>query len=369
MADIVMADDGIAFDGVLAEGAPMGGAEAAFVGLAEALARRGHTVTIYNNCTAPLDHNGVAWRRLADGMPESADLYIANRGDRLLRHVERARRTIFWIHNPAGYLLKWRYLAKLARRRPLIVFSGPSHAATYPRWAPNGGRVVIPYGIAEIFRTAMPAAAPPPPRALFTSNPLRGLDWLLDVWERRIRPAVPRAELHVFSGPRTYGAAGARKAEAMLPVRARRRHAARRGRAARAGGQGRARSRDAGDAAFPLSRRSRRDVLRRRRRGAGHGPTGRRPGYRQPARARRRRRHRHGRARRDGVRRRGDPAARQRRAVAAPARGGAGPPARLRLAGGGGGIREAPALAKRLPALPPRSFYFRFNGIDYSAAG
>jgi glycosyltransferase involved in cell wall biosynthesis len=221
MAGIVMADDGIAFDGALAEGAPMGGAEAAFVGLAEALARRGHRVTIYNNCTAPLDHNGVAWRRLADGMPESADLYIANRGDRLLRHVERARRTIFWIHNPAGYLLKWRYLAKLARRRPLIVFSGPSHAATYPRWAPSGGRVVIPYGIAEIFRTAMPAAAPPPPRALFTSNPLRGLDWLLDVWERRIRPAVPRAELHVFSGPRTYGAAGARKAEAMLPVLAR----------------------------------------------------------------------------------------------------------------------------------------------------
>ena len=218
MADIVMADDGIAFDGLLAESAPMGGAEAAFVGLAEALARRGHAVTIYNNCAAPLAHNGVAWRPLADGMPDGADLYIANRGDRLLRLVTRARRTIFWIHNPADYLLKWRYLAKLAWRRPLIVFSGPSHAASYPRWAPSGGRVVIPYGIAEIFRTIAPAAGPPPPRALFTSNPLRGLEWLLEIWQRRIRPRVPGGELHIFSGPRTYGAAGARKAEAMLPV-------------------------------------------------------------------------------------------------------------------------------------------------------
>src|SRR5471032_403171 len=113
MADIVMADDGIAFAGMLAESSPMGGAEAAFVGLAEALARRGHKVTVYNNCTAPLVHNGVAWRPLADGTPAAADLYIANRGDKLLRRVTSARRTIFWIHNPAGYLLKWRYLAKL----------------------------------------------------------------------------------------------------------------------------------------------------------------------------------------------------------------------------------------------------------------
>src|SRR5205807_59070 len=110
MADIVMADDGIAFDGKLAESAPMGGAEAAFVGLAEALARRGHRVAVYNNCAAPLTHNGVAWRPLAGGTPMAADLYIANRGDKLLRRVAGARRTIFWIHNPAGYLLKWRYL-------------------------------------------------------------------------------------------------------------------------------------------------------------------------------------------------------------------------------------------------------------------
>ncbi len=155
---------------------------------------------------------------LDHGTPESADLYIANRGDQLLKLLPKARRTIFWIHNPAGYLLKWRYLSKLALRRPLIVFSGASHASTYPRWAPSGGRVIIPYGIAEIFRTTPPAEAPPPPRAIFTSNPLRSLDWLLDRWETQIRPAVPTAELHVFSGARTYGALGARKEAAMLPV-------------------------------------------------------------------------------------------------------------------------------------------------------
>ncbi|MBV9522799.1 MAG: glycosyltransferase [Alphaproteobacteria bacterium] len=218
MAEIVLADDGIAFDGRLAEEAPLGGAESALAALAEALAQRGHEVTAFNNCAAPLDYRGVRWRPIGCGVPDRADLYIANRGDKLLRLVPRARRTLFWIHNPARYLLKWRYLSKLARRRPVIVFSGAIHAASYPRWAPAGDRVVIPLGISEAFRTTMPAAAPPPPRAVFTSNPLRGLDWLLDRWVGAIRPAVPQAELHVFSGARTYGALGARKEAAMAPI-------------------------------------------------------------------------------------------------------------------------------------------------------
>jgi len=38
MADIVMADDGVVFDGRIGATSPLGGAEAAFVSLAEALA-------------------------------------------------------------------------------------------------------------------------------------------------------------------------------------------------------------------------------------------------------------------------------------------------------------------------------------------
>jgi len=52
MAGVVMADDGIAFDGVMAETAPLGGAETAFVALAEALAARGHRVEARNRCRA-----------------------------------------------------------------------------------------------------------------------------------------------------------------------------------------------------------------------------------------------------------------------------------------------------------------------------
>jgi glycosyltransferase involved in cell wall biosynthesis len=218
MARIVLADDGIRFDGTTPERGPLGGAESSVVALVEELARRGHAVTVCNNCDGPLDHKGVSWRPITDGLPDEVDLYIANRGHRLIDAMPGARRTVFWIHNPAQYLLKWRYLWRLWRVRPVIIFIGHYHRTTYPAWAPDGGRVVIPYGIPDLFRTAVPAAAPPGPRAIFTSNPLRGLDWLLDLWASAIRPRTPGAELHVFSGAATYGSAGAAKAQAMETV-------------------------------------------------------------------------------------------------------------------------------------------------------
>jgi glycosyltransferase involved in cell wall biosynthesis len=128
---------------------------------------------------------------------------------------------VFWIHNPARYLLKWRYLSKLARHRPAIVFIGDYHATTYPAWAPGGPRIVIPYGIAPEFAAITELPAPPPRRALFTSNPLRSLDWLLTLWAERIRPRVADAELHLFSGAATYGAVGEAKAAEMQAVLAR----------------------------------------------------------------------------------------------------------------------------------------------------
>jgi Glycosyltransferase len=218
MARIVMADDGIAFDGRTLEERPLGGAETSFVEMANALAARGHDVLVCNKCEAETVHKGVTWRPIAQGLPETADLYIPNRGDKLLKHCRKARRVLFWIHNPAGYLLKWRYQWKLAWRRPTIVFSGASHAGTYPAWAFAGGREIVPYGLTDLFRHAAGRAEAPPPKAVFTSNPMRSLDWLLEVWETRIRPAVPGAELHVFAGMATYGAAGQAKADRMAPV-------------------------------------------------------------------------------------------------------------------------------------------------------
>ena len=218
MATIAMADDGIAFDGDTLSRGPLGGAETAFISLAEAFAARGHDVTVHNRCDAAMSRNGVSWRPLGDGLPESADLYIANRGDRLISLVPNARARVFWIHNPAQYLNKWRYWRKMVRWRPTVVFSSEFHAASIASWMPTGGKATIPYGISADFLRMMPPTDPPPPHVAFTSSPLRSLDWLLDLWAVEIHPQVPGAELHVFSSPKTYGTHGDARADSMNAV-------------------------------------------------------------------------------------------------------------------------------------------------------
>jgi glycosyltransferase involved in cell wall biosynthesis len=219
---VVMSDDGIVFDGKVKDERPLGGAESAFAELAEALAGRGHRVEVHCRCEAPLEWKGVRWTPLEDGpgmgLPSEADLYIANRSNHLIGQCAQAGTRVFWIHNPANYLLKWRYQWPLLRHRPAIVFSGASHLSTYPAWAAGGRRVVIPYGITPLFLGGGRRETVPPPRAIFLSNPLRSLDWLLDVWQQRIQPAVPEAQLHIFAGSSIYGAAGAAKADRMAPV-------------------------------------------------------------------------------------------------------------------------------------------------------
>jgi glycosyltransferase involved in cell wall biosynthesis len=212
--NVVMADDGVAFDGASAAAGPLGGAETAFVALAEAFAARGHRVAAFSNCRAPLDHNGVRWAPLAGGVPERCDLYIGNRGHRVIG-LSRPRRRLFWLHNPARYLRKPHFAARLAWHRPVLVATGAYHRATIPRWLVCGGCAVIPYGVLDVFRHAEERASPPP-RAVFASNPLRGLDWLLELWAARIAPAVPGAELHIYAGPAVYGQAANPAMEAVL---------------------------------------------------------------------------------------------------------------------------------------------------------
>jgi glycosyltransferase involved in cell wall biosynthesis len=207
-----MADDGIAFDGAMAETAPLGGAETAFVALAEALAARGHQVEARNRCRAAVVHKGVRWMPVSRDAPQTCDLFIANRSHRVIGLVRRAGRRLFWLHNPAPYLKKLRNLWRLAYHHPTLVVTGAYHAATIPRWLPCEGCEIIPYGVLDRFRTALPRE-PPPPRAIFTSNPLRGLDWLLDLWVERIRPAVPQAELHIYAGGAVYGLTGTPRAQ------------------------------------------------------------------------------------------------------------------------------------------------------------
>tara|TARA_B100000963_G_C22624213_1_gene671503 strand:- start:999 stop:2036 length:1038 start_codon:yes stop_codon:yes gene_type:complete len=209
MTKVLFIDNGIEFDSKLLREKPFGGAEVAFVSLVESLACLGLEIVVYNNCIYEGKINNVEWRKIGKKLHlESFDSLVVNRGDKYLNFRKECKNRIFWIHNPASYLLKYRYISKLFFNDFKIVFSSNYHLSTYPKWAPSQERIVIPYGMDDYLFSKNKIKRIPSKNAIFTSNPMRGLDWLLEKWEKQIYPKCKDSKLIIFSGSETYGSFG-----------------------------------------------------------------------------------------------------------------------------------------------------------------
>ncbi|MBI4724627.1 MAG: glycosyltransferase [Rhodomicrobium sp.] len=205
--------DGIAFSGDTLRSASMGGTESSVVQLAEALARRGHDVSVFNGVAVPRRDSGVHWWPLAEAAKRArGETGIAVANPKVFNGLS-FRSHIFWLHNP---LKSWRQIRRgnigpLLKRRPYFVLLGHYHASRVPCWFPSSGRGIIHHGIHEDFFRDAPADTAPPPRAIFTSQPYRGLEWLLDIWAG-IKGQVPVASFDVFAPKVHQAAANAQRA-------------------------------------------------------------------------------------------------------------------------------------------------------------
>jgi glycosyltransferase involved in cell wall biosynthesis len=204
MARIVIADRTNHYDGRDAASRPLGGTETSVIYLAEALSRRGHAVTCLTHCDESVVHRGVTWSPLEAEDPGPCDLFLAVQHPDLLRLARRPRRRALWLVWPPHNLRRRPPFIRMWFYRPLPVFVSPFQVGVYGRFLPSPRPLlVIPFGLPDAVRGRPPLAAPPGPRAVFASNPMRDLRWLLGIWEQRVLPHVPGAELHIY-GIRDY---------------------------------------------------------------------------------------------------------------------------------------------------------------------
>jgi glycosyltransferase involved in cell wall biosynthesis len=188
------------------------GTQTAFIELSRAFEKSGNTVNVYTDALRVLETAGRTWNQLSqvDASVEY-DLMIVNVSPYLFesfKHI-KTKKKILWIHNEAKYLLYLDRLKYLIKYLPIVVFSGKYHKSTLPFFIPTGGRKIIPFGLNEtVLQTNVVDVQARNQKVYFTSNPLRSLRWIVDLWVKQIYPKVPTAELHVFAGWKTYGAWG-----------------------------------------------------------------------------------------------------------------------------------------------------------------
>jgi glycosyltransferase involved in cell wall biosynthesis len=201
---IVIADSTNRYDGRSLATQPLGGTESSVCHMAAALARRGHEIVCYTRCEAPIEHDGVAWRRLDGPRPVAPEHYVAIQHPRLLGFARSPRHRAIWMMWRPNNLRHYKQIWRMWLHRPRVMFISAYQAGLYSRWLPPlERRRVVSLGLPEQVRGQAPLAAPPPPRAIFASNPSRHLAWLLQVWARSILPRVAGAKLRLY-GIRNY---------------------------------------------------------------------------------------------------------------------------------------------------------------------
>lgn len=184
----------------------LGGIETATVELSRHLVALGHTVTVANQVTEPVEAGGVSWRPRHTVHDLPAEVVIVNNDPRLFDEVPTAlrggARRVVWLHNRLRIEKSVRkgHMRGFLQYRPEVVLLGTVHAGDTSRLYPFRRRTCIPLGVSGEFISGPAVTEPPPPRAIFTSQAYRGLKEMIALWRDRIRPAVPGAEFHVFTG-------------------------------------------------------------------------------------------------------------------------------------------------------------------------
>lgn len=224
---IVLIDDSISFDGDSPAKRPLGGAEKAFAHLATALAKRGHDVIAVNRIESPVKISGVHWLPFDTPRPPEADVLIAFRKPQLLFEMDGVDKKILWLAGDAKILHKPVHQARLDKAEPILVFQSQGHKATFDPWRYFRTAVIEP-GVGAAYLTPAPgeedetaeAAAErrPAKKALITTHPAHGLDWVLDKWSEVIHPKAPDATLEIVSAALFKAGNGGEASERLKPI-------------------------------------------------------------------------------------------------------------------------------------------------------
>ena len=216
---VTLVDDSIPFNGMTPACQPVGGAEKAFASLPAALARQGHVVRAVNRCPNSLGFENVSWIHWEGRKPPITEVLIAFRKPLLLEFTRATRARILWVAGPPDYLHRPQVREVLDRTDAKLVFLGNAQSQAYHTPGANSvyHRSIAP-GVREEYRDIEKMAPADPPVAVVTTHPKHDLDWLLDLWTRRIRPKVPGAALHVYSAAFKRAEAGEALADDLQPL-------------------------------------------------------------------------------------------------------------------------------------------------------
>ncbi len=196
---ITFLDNGQLYDGSTFNKRPLGASEKSLILLAETLANIGHVVRIFNNCKKSKVVNKVSWNPIKNIEANHSDIWISLNDPKLFNLCDMNNKKILWLINSGLQLAKPESYKAAIRHSPTIIYQGESHINSIPDGVKSLDAKMIPLGVYKKYFEIEDLSSSVTPKAFVTTNPLMGLDWLIDLWVNFICTKLPWAELHIFS--------------------------------------------------------------------------------------------------------------------------------------------------------------------------
>ena len=196
---ITFLDKSYIYDGSTINIKPLDGAEKSLIHLSEALANIGHVVRVYNNCVESKVINDVSWNQIKSIDANHSDVWIVHNDPRLFDLVPSNNKKILWLTSSGLKLARPENFLAAMKHKPTIIIQGENHINSIPDGLKSLDASIIPSGNSLQFIKNEDLFPSVTPKALVTTHPLMGLDWIINLWVKHIHTKIPWAELHIYS--------------------------------------------------------------------------------------------------------------------------------------------------------------------------
>lgn len=165
---------------------------------AMAMSERGHKITLLANTADDVEVEGINWKSYENTQSLSTDLLISVQDTEPLEGKLIAKHKFLWIVDEYSIFSHKKILLTLLKQKCKIIYQNhylidqlPHNFRLVPKYFLGNGVDKSFYDVTSRDLTKS--------NALITTHPLRGLDWMIEVWSKFVHNKLPWAELHIYS--------------------------------------------------------------------------------------------------------------------------------------------------------------------------
>ncbi len=168
------------------------------INFSKELSNKNHKVIIYNNTNHKKIEKGVVWKNISDLNHDIADILILVQDTDLLKYKIKAKVKFLLLHYKPPEDLDKDILVNLIKQKFCILYSNNYVISSLPDNYNYIPKLQLKIGVSKNYTEAKFNNSTYA-NAFVTTHPLKGLDWLIDLWIRYVHTKIPWAELHIYS--------------------------------------------------------------------------------------------------------------------------------------------------------------------------